>query len=195
MKLQKLLSSVKMAAVSIFFLFSAAVLAEPNTLESRLTALEDQLKIHELISKYAWAIDSGALMEPIAGVFTQDAVADYITVGDHRPLILNEHLVGIEQIQAWLHQGLAERANGGAGATIPLVPSHTFNNTIIDLDGDKADVRFAFVSGGGNYTAAYQVEAVKLNGAWFFKTLRHEARVKDGSFITPGSRYANPENQ
>ena len=156
------------------------------------TWVRDHIMLMESISRYSWAIDSLVDRDMLASVFAPNAVADYISVGKDNPMKLNEHLVGFERIYGWLHDGtLGQRDKD------PLVQtSHFMSDAIVDIDGTKAKLRFKLHARGGNFVAAYWVDAVKTPAGWRWVTFRQESRVKDATqyLKNPLSRrFIDPE--
>lgn len=197
MNIQKISLTLSVLALII----AAALFGTSLSTKSKVIALADEQELLELISKYMWALDSGVEMEQMTSVFTEDAVVKYVSVGKNNLMALNENLVGIKEIHDWLANSLAAKAKDTAksvkvseqGNTI--IPGHFFSNAIIDVDGDKADVRFIFP--GSNFKAAYWGDAVKVNGQWRFKMLLQENRVTNAQprYRKPGlnTKYSNPE--
>lgn len=157
--------------------------AELAPVEQRIAVLEDRLDLLNLISTYAWVIDSGCTMEQIASVFAPDAVATYKTVDNDSLMHFDVHLVGIQKIQAWLHEGLGFKA----GADAPD-PSHFMTNAIVEVNGNKATLRFE-LAGTKGYVAAYWVDAVKVHGKWRFQSLLHKARVHDLDYFVKDKNF------
>ncbi len=141
------------------------------------TWARDHILLVESISRYSWAIDSLVDRDLLASVFAPNAVADYISVGKDNPMKLNEHLVGFEQIYAWLHNGIL-----GQREKDPLVQtSHFLTDAIVDIDGSNAKLRFKLHARGGNFVAAYWVDAIKTPAGWRWVKFLQESRVSDAA--------------
>lgn len=132
-------------------------------------AAQDYFEIMQLSSKYAWGIDTvdRALL---ATVFAPDAVAEYVAVGEN-PMDLNERLVGFDNIFAWIHKQLGHR-EGTKG-----LPWHFVTNQVVELHGDKAELRYymhnrPMVAGG-----VYRVQAVRTPQGWRIARLRLEEQL------------------
>ena len=131
--------------------------------------LRDQLALTELSHRYAWAIDTMD-RELLAQVFTPDAQAHYVEVGP-KVLGLDARLDGFDEIHAWLESGLGHR-KGPAG-----LPWHFMSNHLIELDGDRAKMRFYMhnrpLAAGG----VYYVDAVRTPEGWRMARLRLEEQT------------------
>lgn len=131
--------------------------------------LSDQLALTELSHRYAWAIDTmdRALL---AEVFTPDAKAHYVEVGP-KILGLDARLDSFDEIYAWLESGLGHR-KGPAG-----LPWHFMSNHLIELEGDRAKMRFYMhnrpLAAGG----VYYVDAVRTAKGWRIARLRLEEQT------------------
>ena len=131
--------------------------------------LRDQLALTELSHRYAWAIDTMD-RELLAQVFTPDAQAHYLEVGP-KVLGLDARLDGFDEIHDWLESGLGHR-KGPAG-----LPWHFMSNHLIELDGDRAKMRFYMhnrpLAAGG----VYYVDAVRTAEGWRIARLRLEEQT------------------
>lgn len=90
-----------------------------------LQAVHDKLEIHELLYRYARAVDTNDF-DLLNDVCTPDAHLDYTSAGC--PAGPRDEMV------AWLAEALAQ---------VP-VKQHIITNVEIDLDGDRARVRAMF---------------------------------------------------
>ena len=117
--------------------------------------IEDVLAIHELVARYAHALDSGDA-EAFVATFTPDGVFD------NPPT----HREGREQL---LLMG-GNRA-GSVGAT-----RHFMSNVIVEGDGQRATVKayLMMTRGIGQEPgiAVYNDDLVKVDGKWLFKIRR-----------------------
>jgi len=86
--------------------------------------LLDRIQVEELMSRYTWAID-GQDWEDIAGLVTEDVVADYRNLAGDDAL-----LNGADELRGWLEKTLGWRENS--------LPWHFVSNHVIDLQGDVA---------------------------------------------------------
>jgi len=93
--------------------------------DASLQAITDRLEIEELLTRYAWALDTKDF-DALDDVFTADARIDYTSAG------------GIEgaypEVKAWLAQ------------VLPHFPAyqHLVTNVQVTIDGDTATSRAAF---------------------------------------------------
>ena len=90
-----------------------------------LQAVSDRLEIHELLARYARAVDTKdwALYR---SVFTPDATIDYSSAGA---------VAGTrDEVAAWLEAGFVH---------IPMT-QHFISNIEVELDGDRASARAMF---------------------------------------------------
>jgi hypothetical protein len=136
----------------------------------------DRLEVMQLSSKYAWGIDTMD-RDLLATVFAKNAVADYVAVGDS-PLELNEHLVGFETIFSWLHKSLGHR-KGTAG-----LPWHYVTNQVVELHGDRADLRYYMHNRPMAAGGVYYVKAVRTAEGWRIERLRLEEQLWNSEFYS-----------
>lgn len=100
---------------------------DPNELE-RLRGGVDRIEIHELLNRYAHAIDfmDWRLLED---VFTEDAVADYSSAGEY---------VDVESVR----EGRDRIIDYYETAMAPFAGVlHFMTNHLVELDGDRARTR------------------------------------------------------
>lgn len=93
------------------------------SLEHRLTALEDEHELRDLLTRYSWCADLGRI-DQYAALFTEDAVLDL------RPMGLERYL-GRSSIRDDFISSPAATAT--AGRTL-----HNQAPTVITIDGDTA---------------------------------------------------------
>ena len=128
-----------------------------------LRAVHDRLELHELLARYARAVDDRD-WELYRSVFTEDAHIDYTSAG------------GIAGSRDEVADFLAE-----AFAAVPWA-QHYVTNIEVDLDGDSAEVRAMFYnpmqlpgmdaqSACGGY---YHHELVRTDDGWRSRSLREE---------------------
>jgi hypothetical protein len=87
--------------------------------EPSLQAIADRLEIDELLSKYAWALDTKSF-DGLDEVFTPDAHLDYTSAGGIKG--------SFPEVKAWLAD------------VLPHFPTyqHYMTNKVITIDGDTA---------------------------------------------------------
>lgn len=128
--------------------------------------LEDKREIEELLSRYAWWIDSYLPVEEFYEIFTEDAVLVSPVSG---------RFEGREAHAAFIEYR-SQHPSWGPGRTEQL--RHAITNTLIEGDGDHAIARAILLdfntvpeTGGGRttrlmLTGHYECEAVRINGVW-----------------------------
>lgn len=151
-------------ALALLLVLAPFARAEP----ARDTA-SDRLDVIELSSRYAWGVDA-VDRDALARVFAPDAVADYVAVGENA-MTFNEHLVGFDNIFAWLHKNLGHR-KGTAG-----LPMHFVTNHIVELHGDSADLRYYMHNRSMAAGGVYFVKAVRTPQGWRIASLRLEEQT------------------
>jgi len=90
-----------------------------------LQAVADKLEIHELLARYARAVDTKDWVL-YRSVFTPDATIDYSSAG----AVAGKR----DEVAAWLEAGFVH---------IPMT-QHFISNVEVELDGDRAKVRAMF---------------------------------------------------
>jgi len=129
----------------------------------------DHIALTELTHRYAWGIDTND-REMLATVFTKDAKAHYVEVGE-KVLDLDVRLDGFDAIYEWLHAGLGGR-KGADG-----LPWHFMSNHLIDIDGDAASMTWYMHNRGMAAGGVYYVEAVRTKAGWRIARLRLEEQT------------------
>jgi hypothetical protein len=136
------------------------------TANDRLEAAADRLELAELLHRYAWAIDS-ADWGLLAQVFTEDAEADFSSVGQY--VEGDSTARGRDAIVAWLRRALAP---------FPDV-LHFLSNQLVEVHGDRARMlsymHVLHLPMGG----IYHGEAVRTRDGWRLRRLRLEERTFD----------------
>lgn len=165
------MKSKKPGLIAVVVGFFSAVLAAsafaadaPNA-----AAPEDRLDVIQLSSKYAWGIDT-LDRNLLATVFSDNAVADYVIVGDS-PIKLNEHLVGFDAIFTWLSKSLGHRKG------IEGFPWHFVTNHIVEMQGDTAELRFYMHNRTMAAGGVYRVHAIRTPQGWRVDRLRLEEQM------------------
>lgn len=138
-----------------------------------VSELSDRLDVLLLGNRYAWGVDT-LDRELLAATFAEDAVADYVAVGDN-PLNLNEHLVGFPAIFDWLQANLGHR-KGTEG-----LPMHFVTNQLVELRGEEADLRYYMHNRASSVGGVYYVEAIKTAAGWRIHRLRLEEQTWDAT--------------
>lgn len=149
-------------------------MAEPAQPQCPASVVADRLDVMELMSRYSWALDSGVDRGMLAQVFSENAVAEYVSADD-RSIFLNEHLQGLEAIYRWLHDNQL-RPPGRPGR---MVPHHFLTSPIAEVHGDVADLRFVLHGWPGSFVGAYEVKAVRTLDGWRISHLRLESMIED----------------
>jgi hypothetical protein len=90
-----------------------------------LQAISDRLEIEDVLTRYAWSIDTGNF-DGLDDVFTPDASVDYTSAGGIKG--------AYPEVKAWL------------ASVLPHFPAyqHLVTNKDIQLDGDRATSRSGF---------------------------------------------------
>jgi 3-phenylpropionate/cinnamic acid dioxygenase small subunit len=93
--------------------------------ERSLDAIADRLEIEEVLTRYAWALDTKEF-DGLDDVFTPDAFVDYTSAGGVKG--------SYPEVKAWLSQ------------VLPHFPAyqHLVTNKHIEIDGDTATSRAGF---------------------------------------------------
>lgn len=157
-------------ALAAALLVAQPAIADAPPAATPACTADDRLDILQLSSRYAWGIDSGVDRQMLASVFAEDAVADYVGVGEN-PFKLNEHLVGFEAIYAWLYKSLGHRKGTDA------IPVHFNTNPLVECHGDSADLRFFMHSRAMAAGGVYRVNAVRTKAGWRIARLRLEEQT------------------
>jgi len=135
--------------------------------EEALAALRsgvDRIEIHELLNRYAHAIDfmDWKLLEE---VFTEDAVADYSSAGEY--VEVDSVRNGRDEIVKYYESALAPFAG----------VLHFMTNHLVDLDGDRARTRsymhVLHLGMGGIYTCRCR----RTDAGWRIEHLELEERT------------------
>jgi hypothetical protein len=152
--------------------------AEPSETEARLQALEDHVRIEQLLMRYATALNTRDA-DTYVSLFTPDAEFELRrAIGD--PPFLGP-FKGREALRKqWFPDGAGALDASGRRSFGPM--RHVTTNYEIDVRGETATVRAFFievVSNGPNIPPGskpptihamgrYEDELVKQNGRWFF---------------------------
>lgn len=152
--------------------------AEPTALEARLEALEDHIRIEQLMMRYAAALNTRDA-DTYVSLFTPDATFELRRAIDEPPFL--GPFKGREALRKqWFPDGAG--AVDSTGRRPFGAMRHVTTNYEIDVKGDKATVHAFFieiVSNGANTPPGskpptihamgrYEDELVKVNGQWFF---------------------------
>lgn len=141
--------------------------------ESRIRELADNIEIREILTRYAWAIDTKD-WDALDDLFTPDANVDYSSSGG---------VVGpINEAKPWLAEMLA---------AFPMT-QHMLTNVDISLDGDRATARSACYNPMGAATRSgelhhfflgieYHDELVRTERGWRISRRVEEQRWMHGS--------------
>jgi len=134
--------------------------------EAALRAGIDRIEIHELLNRYAHAIDF-ADWELLDRVFTEDAVADFSSVGEY--VDVDSVLHGRDAIVAYYKVALAPFQG----------VLHFMTNHLVELDGDSARCRSYMhvlnMSMGGIYTCRCR----RTSAGWLIEHLELDERSFD----------------
>lgn len=128
----------------------------------RPTYAEDVTAIHQLLARYAHAIDSGN-GKAWADTFTEDGVFENV---DRR------RAVGRAEIAAVV------------GTRRPYASRHMAQNALITVDGDTATMKAYLIVTRGTeiiVTGGYEDKLRRVNGAWLFS----ERRFTDDKPVAP----------
>lgn len=152
--------------------------AEPEGIEARLQALEDHVRIEQLLMRYAAALNTRDA-DLYVSLFTPDAEFE-LRRGINEPPFLGP-FKGHEALRKqWFPEGPGPVDENGRRAFGPM--RHVTTNYEIDVRGDTATVRAFFieiVSNGANIPPGskpptihamgrYEDELVKRDGQWLF---------------------------
>ena len=124
---------------------------------ARLEEVADRLALVELIHSYAYGVDV-VDRDVLAGVFAEDAVMEVVYVDPPAPMTT---IKGFERIFARVSEVLGARPEYGP-------PWHFVSNELIDIAGDRAQMkaylhnRFHKVGGMYYFEAARQPEGWRL---------------------------------
>jgi ketosteroid isomerase-like protein len=142
--------------------------------------MSDREALHDLVSRYAHAIDSRDL-DMLVDCFCEDSVAEY-----DGGVVLEGH--------ASIRQFMDTAFRKGLGMTTPS--THMMANTLIDLCGGEATLRTSAIAVLTNRPGVivmrglrYTDLCVRDGGRWRFRKRRHEA---DWEFEAPSSRLTPP---
>ena len=129
--------------------------------ERTLQSLADRLEIEGVLTRYAWAIDSGSF-DGLDDVFTPDALVDYTSAGGIKG--------AYPEVKAWL------------ASVLPHFPAyqHFVTNKDIVVDGDRATSRSAFYNPMGQAAKDGGVSLFFVGGEYHDKLVRTD----DGWRIT-----------
>jgi len=127
-------------------------------LAARVGALEDRDAISRLIIQYAEAVDRRDA-DLLITCFTDDAEASFGGIGVPGR--------GGKAVAAFLGSVAGTPQQTG----IPMKTSHLFNNVVITLDGDEADVR----STASVYSVRGEPEQVHIRGITYHDRVRRTA--------------------
>lgn len=152
--------------------------AEPSDIEARLAAVEDRIRIEQLLMRYAAALNTGDA-DTYVSLFTPDAELELRRAIDEPPFL--GPFKGREALRRqWFPEGSAAADASGRRPFGPM--RHVTTNYEIDVRGDAATVRAFFievVSNGPNIPPGtkpptihamgrYEDELVKQGGQWLF---------------------------
>ena len=152
--------------------------AEPSQLEARLQALEDHVRIEQLLMRYAAAYNTRDA-DTYVSLFTPDAEFELRRAIDEPPFL--GPFKGREALRKqWFPDGPGAPDASGRRPFGPM--RHVTTNYEIDVRGDTATVRAFFievVSNGPNIPPGskpptihamgrYEDELVKQDGRWLF---------------------------
>lgn len=164
------------AALAMVGLIARA--AEPVDAEARLQAIEDHVRIEQLLMRYAAALNTKDA-DTYVSLFTPDAEFELRREIDQPPFL--GPFKGAEALRKqWFPDGAAPANPNGSRDFGPM--RHVTTNYEIDVRGDTATVRAFFievVSNGPNIPPGskpptihamgrYEDELVKRDGAWLF---------------------------
>lgn len=131
---------------------------------------EDKREIEELLSKYAWWIDSFMPVEAFYDIFTEDAVLTSPVSGRFEGCTAHEEFVRYRSTHPSWGDGRNEQMR------------HAIVNPLIEGDGDRAFVRAILLdfttptepdssrTSQFMLTGHYECEAVRVDGAWKLKS-------------------------
>jgi hypothetical protein len=140
-----------------------------SALERRLTALEDQMAIYQLLAAYGPAADSGASAQAVK-IWADDGIYDLHTQ------TMTGHKEILEELEGDWHQGLVSKGS-----------AHVVSMPHVDVSGDAAVAtchsRLYRREPDGTYTvlscSANRWELARINSRWRVK--RRVSRRLDGS--------------
>ena len=121
--------------------------------ERSLEAIADRLEIEEVLTRYAWALDTKQF-DGLDDVFTPDAFVDYTSAGG----IKGDY----PEVKAWLAQ------------VLPHFPAyqHLVTNKDITIDGDRATSRAGFYNPMGQATKDGALSYFFVGGEYHDKLVR-----------------------
>ena len=169
---------IRLWLVAVAMVGFSARAAEPAELEARLEALEDHIRIEQLLMRYAAALNTQDA-DTYVSLFTPDATFELRRAIDQPPFI--GPFVGRDALRKqWFPDGPGALDAAGRRPFGPM--RHVTTNYEIDVRGDTATVRAFFieiVSNGPNTPPGskpptihamgrYEDELVKREGQWFF---------------------------
>lgn len=127
-----------------------------------LQAISDRIEIEDVLTRYAWSIDSQEF-DGLDDVFTPDAFVDYTSAGG----IKGQY----PEIKAWLSQ------------VLPHFPAyqHFVTNRDIRIDGDTATSRAAFYNPMGQAAGDGTLSFFFIGGEYHDQLVRTPAgwRIKE----------------
>jgi len=127
-----------------------------------LQAISDRLEIEDVLTRYAWAIDSRDF-DGLDDVFTADAFVDYTSAGGIKGRF--------PEIKAWLAQ------------VLPHFPAyqHLVTNKDINIHGDTATSRCGFYNPMGQPTKGEVLSFFFIGGEYHDQLVRTPAgwRIKE----------------
>ena len=132
--------------------------------DERLREGVDRIEIHELLNRYAHAID---FMDwrLLADVFTEDAVADYSSAGEY--VEVESVRRGRDQIIDYYETAMAPFAG----------VLHFMTNHLVELDGDRARTRSYMHVLNLGMGGIYRCQCRRLDAGWRIERLELEERT------------------
>jgi 3-phenylpropionate/cinnamic acid dioxygenase small subunit len=121
--------------------------------ERSLEAIADRLEIEEVLTRYAWALDTKEF-DGLDDVFTPDAFVDYTSAGGIKG--------SYPDVKAWLSQ------------VLPHFPAyqHLVTNKHIEIDGDTATSRAGFYNPMGQQQKDGSLSFFYVGGEYHDKLVR-----------------------
>ena len=131
--------------------------------ENRLRRVEANLEAREVLNRYAYGLDSGAVSQVLA-CFAEDAVLDVV---NFPPKGNDMHFANLEEISA-LYEPFASRAGA-------MVGGHNTTNVSVAVndDGSEADLTAYFITThqGGLQGGRYEAKVVNGAAGWRYSKL------------------------